>query len=93
MKRNELEFIVRKAFKEEFEEAKNKLIDECLRPMDVEDASQFLRCSKSHIYKLIHRKEIPYFKRGKTIYFRRRELMEWAFGNRIEAGEEREKNG
>jgi len=92
MKQNELEANVRKVFREEFDEAKKKLIDECLRPMDVRDASQFLRCSKSHIYKLIHRKEIPYFKPcGKMIFFKRRELMDWVFRNRIEA--ERAKNG
>ncbi len=92
MKRNELEFILRRVFKEEFEEAKKKLIDECLRPLDVNDASQFLRCSKSHIYKLIHRKEIQYFKPcGKMIFFKRRELMDWVFRNRIKA--EEKKNG
>jgi len=91
MKRNELEFIIRKAFKEEFEEAKKKLVDECVRPLNVKDASQFLRCSKAHIYKLIHRKEIVYFKPcGKMIYFMRRDLMEWAFRNRV--GRENEKN-
>ena len=40
--------------------------------------------SKSHLYKLTARKEIPYYRKGKYIYFDRAEVEAWMKENRVE---------
>ena len=45
--------------------------------MDIEDASKLLRLKKATIYKLTANMEIPRFKRGKRLYFKRSELVDW----------------
>ena len=92
MKQDVLE-IFRKVVKEEIDALKETLVKERLRPMDVKDAAEFLRCSKSHIYKLVHGQEVSYFKRAKMIYFQENDLRALAFKNRVASREERVKNG
>lgn len=44
-------------------------------PLDVKEAAAFLHVSVSYIYKLTHKKLIPYYKPfGKKIYFLKKEL-------------------
>mgnify|MGYP000733966388 CR=1 FL=1 len=45
--------------------------------MTIEVATKFLSLSKSHLYKLTSTREIPHCKRGKRLYFKRSELIEW----------------
>jgi len=45
--------------------------------LTVEEASKIINLKVSTIYTLTCRKKIPYFKRGKKIYFRKSELEEW----------------
>jgi excisionase family DNA binding protein len=45
--------------------------------MTVETAADYLRMSRSNIYQLTSRKEIPFFKRGKRLYFKKEELGQW----------------
>ena len=49
------------------------------------EASEYLKLSRSHIYKLVHRKEIPYYKSsgGKITYFNRSELDDWMLSSRV----------
>ena len=79
---------LRSVVKEEIDALKETLVKERLRPMDVEDAAEFLRCSKSHIYKLIHGKKVRHFKRSKMIYFQESDLRALAFENCVNAREE-----
>ena len=45
--------------------------------LSVEDTSKLLRVSKSQIYKLVQRRELPYFcPAGKKYYFKRTDLNE-----------------
>ena len=49
-----------------------------------EEAARYLGISKSYLYKLTMRREIPHYKpMGKMCYFNRRELEAWLQSNRI----------
>lgn len=51
--------------------------------LNVDEAAKYLTVTKSHIYKLTSQNEIPHYKRGKKIYFKRAELDEWLTKHRI----------
>lgn len=49
-----------------------------------DEAARYMGVSKSYLYKLTMRGEIPHFKpMGKMCYFNRKELEEWLQRNRI----------
>nr|WP_304651346.1 helix-turn-helix domain-containing protein [Bacteroides acidifaciens] len=49
-----------------------------------DEAAQYMGISKSYLYKLTMRGEIPHYKpMGKMCYFNRAELEEWLQSNRI----------
>ena len=59
----------------------------------LEEASLFLNMSRSFIYKLTYRHEIPFYRpNGKQIYFDRRELEDWMRRNRVATTEEIEQS-
>ncbi|MDV6316685.1 helix-turn-helix domain-containing protein [Idiomarina sp. HP20-50] len=45
--------------------------------MTVEECAKYLGLSRSAIYKLTHRKEIPHFKPSKRVMFKRSEVDAW----------------
>lgn len=54
-----------------------------------EEAAKYLGISKSYLYKLTYRKQIPHYKPiGKMCYFEREELEKWLQRNRIATDEE-----
>ena len=63
-------------------------VAEALRSLEIEDndlltvdqAAEFLTISKHTVYKLTASKEIPFFKRGKRVYFSRKSLSDWIKG-------------
>jgi excisionase family DNA binding protein len=56
-----------------------------------EETARYLGISKSYLYKLTMRQEIPFYKpMGKMCYFKRDELEEWLLRNRYETAEELE---
>ena len=62
----------------------------CTKPVLTSDeASKYLGISKSHLYKLTMRREIPHYKpMGKCCYFNREELERWVQSNRIATADE-----
>lgn len=49
-----------------------------------EEAARYMGISKSYLYKLTMRRQIPHYKpRGKMCYFNRLELEQWLQGNRV----------
>lgn len=49
-----------------------------------DEAARYLGISKSYLYKLTMKQQIPYYKpMGKMCYFNRLELEEWLQGNRV----------
>lgn len=54
-----------------------------------EEAAKYMGVSKSYLYKLTMRQEIPHYKpKGKMVYFNRKELEQWLQSNRISTDEE-----
>ncbi|MBM3217053.1 helix-turn-helix domain-containing protein [Candidatus Poribacteria bacterium] len=47
------------------------------RLLTVEDVCELLQFKKSYVYRLTHRDEIPHFKIGNHLRFRRSELEAW----------------
>ena len=52
--------------------------------MNLEEAALFMNVSKSLLYKLTSRKEIPHYKpNGRVVYFERMELLNWLRQNPV----------
>jgi excisionase family DNA binding protein len=65
------------------------LTEQTGKPLTFKEACRFIDCSPSHLYKLTHRRLVPYYKpNGKRLYFRRQELEKWIFRNPIKTAEE-----
>jgi excisionase family DNA binding protein len=45
--------------------------------LNIAGASKYLNLSPSAIYSLVHRREIPYMKRARRLYFSKEELRQW----------------
>ncbi len=60
----------------------------------LKEAAEFLKVSKSCLYKKTSQKQIPYYKPPgcKQIYFRKAELEEWLLSNKVKTVVELEKN-
>jgi len=60
--------------------------------LTMDDASLLLGLSKSHLYKLAHKKQIPHYKSqgGKITYFNKTELNAWMLQNRVKTEKELE---
>ncbi|HEK2071158.1 helix-turn-helix domain-containing protein [Vibrio cholerae] len=51
--------------------------------MTINECAQYTGLSVSYIYKLTHRKLIPFFKpMGKRVYFKRTEIDQWLLRNK-----------
>ena len=49
-----------------------------------EEVARYMGVSRSYIYKLTMRREIPHYKpRGKICYFNRQEVEQWLQSNRV----------
>lgn len=49
-----------------------------------DEAAKYMGISRSYLYKLTMRKEIPHYKpMGKVVYFNRSELEQWLQSNRV----------
>lgn len=54
-----------------------------------DEAAKYMGISKSYLYKLTMKREIPHYKpMGKVVYFNRIELEEWLQSNRITTASE-----
>ncbi len=59
--------------------------------LSLSEAAEFLKLSKSCIYKLTSKKEIVHFvPGGKKIYFKKSDLEDWLLKNRISSASELE---
>lgn len=45
--------------------------------MNIEEAAAYLKMAKQTVYSMVSRRLLPYFKRGKRVFFRREELLSW----------------
>lgn len=56
--------------------------------LNLNQATEYLSLSKSTLYKFTSQREIPHFKKGKKIYFRKSELDDWLTQLRISTKDE-----
>ena len=57
--------------------------------LNLEEASLFLGISKSSLYKMTHKHELPFYRpNGKLIYFEKTELLKWMRQCRVKADSE-----
>ncbi len=56
--------------------------------LTLDDAHSLTGISKSTLYKMTSKKEIPHSKRGNTLYFDRKELENWMLENRVKTVKE-----
>ena len=70
-------------------EALENLIYESKQVLNAEEAAVFLGVSKSCLYKMTHKHELPYYRpNGKYIYFEKVELMKWIHSCRVSSEKE-----
>lgn len=62
--------------------------------LSLHEAAEFLKVSKSCLYKKTSQKQIPFYKPPgcKRIYFRKKELEEWLLSNKVKTVAELENN-
>lgn len=64
-------------------EVLENLLREAKQVLTLEEASLFMGISKSSLYKMTHKHELPFFRpNGKIIYFEKSELLKWMRQNR-----------
>lgn len=59
--------------------------------LNLNQAAEYVSLSKSAIYKKTSERNIPHFKKGKKLYFKRSELDDWLTGMKISTKAEIEK--
>ena len=50
------------------------------RLINPNEASEFIGKTKTAIYNMVQRQQIPYIKRGKLLFFRKKDLKSWMLG-------------
>lgn len=58
--------------------------------LTVEEAAEFLNLTKPTIYSKVSKRELPYMKRGKRLYFARQDLSTYLHGGRVKTVKELE---
>lgn len=57
--------------------------------LTIEEVADYLNLSKSAIYKMTSRKEIPFYNPGgKKIYFKKADIENWVFSNKTSSVDE-----
>jgi excisionase family DNA binding protein len=74
--KDELKALIKECLEEVFEPFLKDLKPE-RDLVDLNEITRYLNLSKSHIYKLSSKNEIPYRKFGKRLFFSKKELDEW----------------
>ena len=79
--------------KEELQKITDSVIDKTLfctkEVLTAEETARYMGISKSYLYKLTMRGEIPHYKpMGKMVYFNRAEVEEWLQQNRCATASE-----
>ena len=52
--------------------------------IDIIKVTELLQLSKQTIYGLVNRRKIPYYKRGKKLYFLKNQIIEWVISGKSE---------
>ena len=76
----------------ELQELKNLTLLGAKQVLTMDDTALLTGLSKSYLYKMVMKKQIPYYKSrgGKLTYFDRNEVNAWMLSNRIKTTDELE---
>ena len=65
-------------------EVLENILKDAKQVLTLEEAALFMGISKSSLYKMTHKHELPFFRpNGKLIYFEKAELLKWMRQNRV----------
>jgi excisionase family DNA binding protein len=81
---NYFKTMMKEALREELSEKQNQ--DKLPKPeefLTITQAAELIGLKKPTIYSKTSQKEIPHFKRGKKLYFKRSELEQWLISGRV----------
>ncbi|WP_373190611.1 MULTISPECIES: helix-turn-helix domain-containing protein [Bacteroidaceae] len=56
--------------------------------LDFEETLLFTGLSKGHLYRLTSKRQIPFFKKNRKLYFKKSEIEEWMLDQRIPTEDE-----
>ena len=56
--------------------------------LDISEAAVLTSLPVGHIYRLTSNRQIPHYKRGRKLYFRRDELERWMLESKVQTQEE-----
>lgn len=56
--------------------------------LTMSELSRYTGYSETHIYRMTSRREIPYYKRGKMLFFNRAEIDGWLMADRVKTKKE-----
>lgn len=45
--------------------------------LTIDEAAKFVKLSKPTLYGLVHKRTIPFSKKGKRLYFQKQQLLDW----------------
>lgn len=74
----------RSEFMEKNKEGMDNLSFEDEKLIDPLEAAKYTGKAKAYLYQLTHRNAIPYVKRGRHLYFRKKDLRDWMMGRKGE---------
>ena len=73
---------------ERLERIERLLVISTKEAFNVDEAARFIGLSESRVRHLVWKKEIPHYKRGRSLFFKKSELEEWMLRDRIPTTEE-----
>ena len=80
---------MQKLILEKLEKIESMLKEQSVQLMTVDAVYEYLKISRSHIYKLTSMNLIPFYKsNGKMVYFKKSEIDNWVLKNRHKTKEE-----
>lgn len=68
-----------------------EIVNVSYKPMNLKEVASYLSTSTSAIYKLTSSAEIPHYKLSKKLYFKKEEIDEWIYANKVKTKQDIEK--
>jgi excisionase family DNA binding protein len=90
---SELEKLIQNTIRKVINENRDKPPEGLNEILTIDDASHFLNLAKQTLYGFTSKNLIPFFKRGKKLYFRREDLKIWVMDGKQLTKEEIEAGG
>lgn len=56
--------------------------------ISIDQAAELVNLSKHTLYSIVNKREIPYYKRGKRLYFKKPDLQDWIGSQKVRSKEE-----